>query len=441
MPSSTTTPASATAPPANVALPGSRSYVLVDVDTGNVLAGYNERLLVPPASLSKVLTALIAVSYLPSDARVPGTKASEDAYPNTIGIEKGVAWPLYDVLQSLLVYSANDAAYAIAQRISGSLAAFGPVMERSALQIGMTGPAVLHDPAGLDGTEGVDGGNLMSARDLAIAGRDLLHVPELAKIVAEETYDFVDPTGKPVDLPSMNFDFLANYPGAIGVKTGFTDRAGDCIMAAATRDGRTMLAVVMNGYNIQASATDLLNEGFATPVNAELTSDRLPPVSLPTPAPPGGLPRRPSAGGQTNNGRPAEGAFARSSGQRSSASAPDRTSSASAPGRNGRPRSASTGPVRSASRSRSGGLAAVLRAWPGKALLILSGAAALFALWEIVSTNRLRHYRDRPGPSGASTGLMSTFSATRRRREQLVDSYRRHQRVDASPGASPHFRG
>ena len=257
--------------------------MLVDVNTGNVLAGDNERLRLPPASLTKMLTALIAITYLPANARVPGTVLSENVYPNRVGMEVGVAWPLSDVLQSLLVLSANDAAYAIAQRVSGSLTAFSTVMERSAEQIGMSDDPVFHDPAGLDGTEGFDGGNLVSARDLAIAGRDLLYTPELAKIVREQNYRFVDPKGVVHWIPSMNFAFLVSYPGAIGVKTGFTDRAGVCIVAAATRGGRTMMAVVMNGYNPTQSAIDLLNEGFATPTSAEPTTDHLPAHTLPSP--------------------------------------------------------------------------------------------------------------------------------------------------------------
>jgi serine-type D-Ala-D-Ala carboxypeptidase (penicillin-binding protein 5/6) len=275
-----------TARPSTVAgLPQARSYVLVDVNTGNVVVGDHERLRVPPASLTKVLVALIAIKYLSPNAGVPGTVVSENVYPNRVGIEKGVAWPLHEVLESLLVYSANDAAYAIADRISGTLRAFSPVMERSAAQIGMTDDPLFRDPAGLDGPLGFDGGNLVSARDLAIAGRDLLAVPELAQIVRQENYHFVDPKGKLHWLPSMNFTFLDTYPGAIGIKTGFTDRAGDCIMAAATRHKRTMLAVVMNGYNPTQTAIDLLNEGFATPVGAERTTDRLPPQTLPSPPP------------------------------------------------------------------------------------------------------------------------------------------------------------
>ena len=128
-------------------------------------------------------------------------------------MEKGVPWPLPEVLQSLLVFSANDAAYAIADRVSGTLTGFAPVMERSAEQIGMTDDPLFKDPAGLDGPLGFDGGNLVSARDMAIAGRDLLAVPELAQIVKEKNYHFVDPKGKVHWLPSMNFTFLDTYSG------------------------------------------------------------------------------------------------------------------------------------------------------------------------------------------------------------------------------------
>ncbi len=406
------------APAATVALPPSAAYVLVDVGTGKVLAADNEHLRLPPASLTKVLTALIAVSYLPARAGVPGTKESLDAYPNDVGIEKGVAWSLHDVLESLLVLSANDAAYALAQRISGSLAAFAAVMERSAQQIGMTDAPVFHDPAGLDGSEGFGGGNLVSARDLAIAGRDLLNVPELAGIVVQDSYHFVDPTGAAHYLPSMNSAFLQSYPGAIGIKTGFTDKAGSCIMAAARRHGRTMLAVVMNGYNPTQSAVDLLNEGFQTPVAAEGTTDLLPPPSLPlVAAAPGTLSVRRSP---VRSGRPAHAgavptpAPLPSGGRRAGMRRP-----ASGDRAIGDPTPAPA----------TGGLAAVLDAWPAQVLLALAGSAALIALWELRSLQQLndRGRRSRVG-YGPGTPPMRVMTAGRRRREQIVASYRRHER-------------
>ncbi len=141
-------------------------------------------------------------------------------YPNRVGIEKGVAWPLPEVLQSLLVFSANDAAYAIADRISGTLRGFAPVMERSAAQIGMSDDPVFHDPAGLDGPLGFEGGNLVSARDMAIAGRDLLAVPQLAQIVREKNYHFVDPKGHVVLAAEHELRFPGHLPGRYRDKNG-----------------------------------------------------------------------------------------------------------------------------------------------------------------------------------------------------------------------------
>jgi hypothetical protein len=384
----------------------------VDAGTGNVLAAHHEHLRLPPASLTKILTALVAVSYLPAGARVPGTTASAAAYPNDVGIEKGVPWSLHDVLEALLVLSANDAAYALAQRVSGSLAAFAKVMERSAKQLGMTDKPVFRDPAGLDGTEGFEGGNLVSGRDLAIAGRDLLSVPELARIVVQDSYHFVDPTGTPHYLPSMDNSFLQSYTGAIGIKTGFTDKAGGCIIAAARRNGRTMLAVVLNGYNPTQSATDLLNQGFQTPAWAEATTDRLPAPVLPRPVARAGPALHPK-------GRGGAGPVP--------VTAHSGTKGHEQPVRlGGAPRTAamSTSPVRARN-----GLSSVLAAWPAQVLLFLTGAAALVALWELRSLQQVNGRSRRAyGAHQPGVAPRNGVAGSRRRRAQLVASYRRHER-------------
>jgi len=410
------------APQATVPVPPSSAYVLVDVGTANVLAGYREHVPLAPASLTKIVTALVAVGYLHPQARVPGTPQSADAYPNNVGIEKGVGWPLEDVLQSLLVFSANDAAYALAQRVSGSLAAFGPVMERAARQMGMSDNPIFHDPAGLDGSEGVDGGNLVSARDLAIAGRDLLSVPELAQIVSERSYSFVDPTGKVHDLPSMNYVFLESYIGAVGIKTGFTDRAGACIVAAATRKGRTMLAVVMNGYNSTQTAMDLLDQGFATPAASEKGTDRLPPVTLPSPPQILEVPGHASHPAATKvaqaGARPPHSAAAsRSLHSHGGRATPlDRTA-----------------PLPT---SRHGGLGTVMGSWLARLLVMAAGVAGLVAIWELAGANRSERRRRLVGGPDRSA-LAATFHGGRKRRRQLVDSYRRHER--SASLAQPHL--
>jgi D-alanyl-D-alanine carboxypeptidase len=148
----------------------------------------------------------------------------------------------------------------------------------------MTDHPVFHDPAGLDGSEGYKGGNAMSAWDVAIAARDVLANPTLRVIVGTRKYTFKGPDGIVYALTNKNHYFLDTYPGAIGLKTGFTDPAGLCIAAAATREGRTLLAVVLNGASTYQTAEDLLNQGFAIPAKSEPKSaPLLPPVREPKP--------------------------------------------------------------------------------------------------------------------------------------------------------------
>jgi serine-type D-Ala-D-Ala carboxypeptidase (penicillin-binding protein 5/6) len=268
------------------AIPPAKAEILVDVNTGRVLAGQNEHQLLPPASLTKMLIALIAIDWLRPATLVPGTTSAAKVYPYRLGMEPGQRWPLSEVLPALLIYSANDAAYALAERIGGSLEGFEPIMQEAAAQLGLTDGPVLHDPAGLDGTEGVGGGNRLSAWDLAVVARDLLANPTLASIVASKAFRATGPNGIVYDLASWNLGFLDSYPGAIGVKTGFTDPAGSCIAAAARRGSRTMLAVVMDGTSTNETAELLLNRGFATPVTAESGDVMLPSVREPEPPPP-----------------------------------------------------------------------------------------------------------------------------------------------------------
>jgi D-alanyl-D-alanine carboxypeptidase (penicillin-binding protein 5/6) len=252
-----------------------------------VLFANNDHTPLPPGSLSKILTALIAVGWLPADAVVPVTAQAAAVSPERIGMEPGQQWTLSEALQSALIFSANDASYALAQRISGSLAAFATVMTDAAGQIGLVDHPVLRDPAGLDGTEGFEGGNLISAWDVATMARDLMADPALADIVRLPQLDFKGPNGTVYGLHNQNLYFLHTYPGAIGVKTGLTDRAGFCVAEEAVRGARHMLAVVLNGTNSYQSAASLLDTGFTTPVAAEPNNGpTLPPVAAPAPSPP-----------------------------------------------------------------------------------------------------------------------------------------------------------
>jgi D-alanyl-D-alanine carboxypeptidase len=259
-------------------LPAPKAWAAVDADTGNVIDAGNDRTPLPPASLTKILTALAVVNSLPPDATVPVSARAAGQPAHKISMQQGQVWTLKDSLYALLLSSANDAAVALAERAGGTVEGFQRMFMTTADEMGLSDHPVLQDPAGLDGTSGVDGGNLVSARDLAIAARDLLANPTLAPIVADPVYHFVGPDGVHHRLLNHNWHFLQTYPGAIGMKTGFTDRAGPSLITAARRNGRTMLAVVLNAPNEYAFSVGLLDKGFATPVGAEQSTDQLPAV-------------------------------------------------------------------------------------------------------------------------------------------------------------------
>jgi D-alanyl-D-alanine carboxypeptidase (penicillin-binding protein 5/6) len=265
-----------TAPPAPPPPPG--AWILVDADTGNIIDASNPHMPMRPASLTKVITALVANALIPPDATVPVSARAASMPAHNLNMKEGQVWKYTDALHALLLSSANDAAVALAERASGSVEAFQQSFSAAASELSMADSPVLQDPAGLDDQESVGGGNLISARDLAIAARALLATPELAEAVGSREYRFDGVDNVKHRLINHN-RLLVTYPGAVGMKTGYTKRAGQCLIAAARRDGRTMISVVLhaNGTAYDPS-TALLDKGFATPVAAESTADQLPAV-------------------------------------------------------------------------------------------------------------------------------------------------------------------
>lgn len=257
--------------------PPPKAWILVDDDTGAVVDAGNDRVPLPPASVFKVMTALIAVSRLTPDDQVPVSTVAEGMPARKVNMKAGQVWAFDDVLHSLLLVSANDAAVALAERVDGSLAGFAADMDRVGQRLGLADQPVLHDPAGLDDEFSFEHGNLISARDLAIVTRAAMAQSEVRAIVSEPDYRFHGADGNDHRLLNHNL-LLKEYPGAIGVKTGYTKRAGHSLIGEATRDGRTMLSVVIAAPDPDRFTMGLLDKGFATPVAAEAGLDRLPPV-------------------------------------------------------------------------------------------------------------------------------------------------------------------
>lgn len=253
-------------------------WVLVDADTGAILGSRAARTPHLPASTIKLFTALVAIQRLPADDPIPVSAVAAGMPARRIVMAPGQVWDLEDLLYSMLTVSANDAAVAVAERVGGgSLAGWELIADRAAVGLGLEDTPDLSDPAGLDDEFSHGEGSHISPRDMAIVARAVLADPRLMAMVGVEEHRFTGGDGvvHSVDRRNRMFEL---YPGSIGMKTGLTEAAGRCLVAAATRDARTMLAVLFDAPDMYLTASTLLDQGFATPVAAEADLEHLPDV-------------------------------------------------------------------------------------------------------------------------------------------------------------------
>jgi len=235
-----------------------RGAVLWDPADGRVLAGEDAGTGRPIASTTKILTALLALEAgtLPDTVTVSATAAAAGAAPGvaTLNLRAGQTVPMADLLAGLVLRSGNDAAVAIAEHVAGSEAAFVARMNARAAQLGTT--ASFTDASGL----AEDPPNQATPLDLARLAQVAMAVPEFAAWAAAPSASI--PALGPGALANRN-ELIGSYPGATGVKTGFTTLAGQCLVASAERDGRTLFAVVLGSDDRAADTAALLDHGFA----------------------------------------------------------------------------------------------------------------------------------------------------------------------------------
>jgi D-alanyl-D-alanine carboxypeptidase (penicillin-binding protein 5/6) len=270
-------PAASAAPARPAQAPAlARAFIVVDASTGQVLSAANDRQPLRVASLVKILTALVVRDKVPLGSPVPISARAAGMPALKINAKVGQTWNATDLLWCLLLPSANDAAVALAEKAGGgSLDGFVREMDEEAAALHLADRPVLRDPAGLDGAYAFDGGNYLSARDLAIATRAFLADPVLAGIVQQREYRFHGGDGLDHVIRGHN-TFLTTYPGAVGVKTGYTEASGHSLVAAARRGSRTLIAVVIDSPDPDAVAAALLDSAFAAPATAQSAGDRLP---------------------------------------------------------------------------------------------------------------------------------------------------------------------
>ena len=234
-----------------------KSAILIEAESGKVLFGKSSEIQLPMASTTKIMTAIVAIEACDDlnmtvkiDKRALGVEGS------SIYLYEGEELTMESLLYALLLSSANDAAVAIAYAIDGDIEKFAERMNSKASELGLTNTHFVN-PNGLH-----DENHYTTAHDLAKITAYALKNKTFKTIVStkKKTIPMKDAEG--VRLLINHNKMLSIYEGAIGVKTGFTKKAGRCLVSAAEREGLTLVAVTLNAPNDWNDHSSLLDFGF-----------------------------------------------------------------------------------------------------------------------------------------------------------------------------------
>jgi D-alanyl-D-alanine carboxypeptidase (penicillin-binding protein 5/6) len=237
----------------------SKAYILIDANTGKIIAEKSSEERLPPASLTKMMT-LYVVSNALHNGQIhlnDNVRISHDAWKSggsRMFVKEGQEVSIQDLLKGIIVDSGNDACAAIAEHLGGSENGFAEIMNQQAQNIGMKG-SHFTDSTGLP-----DENHYTTAKDLAILGRALVNdFPEYYKWYKEKWFTFND-----IRQPNRNRLLWRN--GQVdGIKTGHTSEAGFCLVSSAKRDNMRLISVVLGAPSDSVRADDserLLNYGF-----------------------------------------------------------------------------------------------------------------------------------------------------------------------------------
>jgi D-alanyl-D-alanine carboxypeptidase (penicillin-binding protein 5/6) len=235
-----------------------RAGLVFDMDTGEVLWRRRPLLVLPMASLTKIMTALLTVERSHPDDPVRITKAALSYTGSGIGLlPRGRRVRLETLLNGLLIVSGNDAGIALAVHLAGTERRFVAMMNARAADWGL-------ECTHFASSHGLEDGNRSCARDLAVLTRLAMAEPRIRRIVRRRQVAFHFPIkGGRLYLYGHNPLIRLGYPGAIGLKTGYTSGAGRCFVGVARRNGRTLGVVLLNSRDPAQHAPKLLDAAFA----------------------------------------------------------------------------------------------------------------------------------------------------------------------------------
>lgn len=232
-----------------------QSVVIVDVDSKVPLFSKNPQQELRPASTTKIMTALVALESLPLDRVV--TLKTVKKVGQTMGLEPGDQITIENLLYGTLVKSGNDAAHALAQVYPGGETAFVNRMNQKAQELGLT-HTQFQNPSGLDQYQ-----HYSTVRDLTVLAAEALKNPIFSQMVSIAGLTVTDLQGETVyELENVN-ELLASVPGVKGIKTGWTDLAGECLITYVERNNHRVVFSIMGSQDRFGETKLLINWVFS----------------------------------------------------------------------------------------------------------------------------------------------------------------------------------
>lgn len=252
----------------------SETAILIEASTGTILYAKDAHKQMYPASITKILTTLIATEECALDEQVTFTAETLATIPydsSRIWVDDGEYLPMEDCLAAILIVSANDVAAGVAEHISGSLDAFADLMNQRAAELGCLNSHFVnahgyHDP-----------GHFTTAYDMAQIGRAFFENDLLCSLARERSFKIDASEGQPDDIWEFNKNQLLEtrayeYEYLVGSKTGYTDKAGQTLVSCAQKDGMKLICVVMNAKtpNQYKDTVTLFDFGFSNFTTANI---------------------------------------------------------------------------------------------------------------------------------------------------------------------------
>lgn len=258
-----------------------RAAVLLDMNSGDIWVDMNGDVPIPPASVSKLMTEMIVLDQISTGTIRWGDRVTISAYASKMGgtslsLKQGEFYTVRELFEGIAIYSANDAAVALAEYMAGSENSFVRMMNERARSLGLSPSTVFANVSGFSSkdlgivhsTNPIGGETKMTARDTAkLAAALIYNHPDILNISSRTQMQLKDKglyvSNSNLMLPAMGGAYA--YEGADGLKTGYDSRTGYCIAGSAQRNGRRLIAVVMGAESYESrfkGAAKLFDYGF-----------------------------------------------------------------------------------------------------------------------------------------------------------------------------------